>query len=346
MSLFSRQNYRDKIIAIATFVGGIYFFLFFIIPETYLQSMHIQQHHEDISLGFIAIGLLTFGLGIINLFMIHGGKILYLKKGWFQSLALIGGLVIMVIFACLNWQEDYQVQKNTEQLNMLYEFSNAIIADAAAGRKDVPEAAKRIQILKDELIKTLSLPEPELENNPFHTDEKNLLYANVLNDYKIKKEALFNTVKSFQPALEAMPAIAPALGEALSLKRDLHTKQAENTFSKKCYEFLFDGLFSSLGSAMFSLLGVYIAAAAYRAFRIKTWESSLMMAAALLVMLGQISYGTLLYSDMPAIRGWLLEIPNSAVARAITIGSSVAGLVLAFRMWFSIESDTFSVKKD
>ena len=102
----------------------------------------------------------------------------------------------------------------------------------------------------------------------------------------------------------------------------------------------------SLGSAMFSLLGAYIAAAAYRAFRIKTWESSLMMFAALVVMLGQISYGSLLYHDMPLVRGWLLEVPNSAVSRAITIGSTVAGFVLALRMWFSIESDSFSKKKD
>jgi hypothetical protein len=89
---------------------------------------------------------------------------------------------------------------------------------------------------------------------------------------------------------------------------------------------------------MFALLGVYIAAAAYRAFRIQSVESALMMTAALVVMLGQISFGKMLYSEMPAIRQWLLEVPNSAAFRAIRLGAGVAGLMLSIRMWLSIES--------
>jgi hypothetical protein len=106
----------------------------------------------------------------------------------------------------------------------------------------------------------------------------------------------------------------------------------------RLYEFLFNGLFNQLGSAMFALLGVYIAAAAYRAFRIRSLESALMMGAALIVMLGQISFGRVVYDDMPAIRQWLLEVPNSAAFRAIRLGAGVAGLMLAIRMWLSIES--------
>ena len=34
-----------------------------------------------------------------------------------------------------------------------------------------------------------------------------------------------------------------------------------------------------------------------------------------------------------------MEGPNSAANRAILIGAEIAGLVMAFRMWFSIESD-------
>jgi hypothetical protein len=112
--------------------------------------------------------------------------------------------------------------------------------------------------------------------------------------------------------------------------------------SQKVYDFLFDGLFNQLGSAMFALLGVYIAAAAYRAFRVRTVESGLMMIAAVIVMLGQISFGKEIYEQMPSIRQWLLEVPNSAAFRAIRLGAGVAGLMLAIRMWLSIESKSFS----
>jgi hypothetical protein len=45
---------------------------------------------------------------------------------------------------------------------------------------------------------------------------------------------------------------------------------------------------------------------------------------------------------MPSIRQWLLEVPNSAAFRAIRLGAGVAGLMLAIRMWLSIESKSFS----
>jgi hypothetical protein len=121
--------------------------------------------------------------------------------------------------------------------------------------------------------------------------------------------------------------------------------ESEHTLTQRSYNFLYDGLFNSLGSAMFALLGVYIAAAAYRAFRIRTLESALMMVAAVIVMLGQISFGKALYENLPAVRQWLLEVPSSAAFRAIRLGAAVAGLMLAIRMWLSIESRGFSGDK-
>ena len=70
-----------------------------------------------------------------------------------------------------------------------------------------------------------------------------------------------------------------------------------------------------------------------------------MMIAAILVMLGQISFYEYISDDLPAIRQWLLEVPNTAAFRAIKIRAMIAGLVMAFRMWFSIESESFSSRK-
>ena len=71
-----------------------------------------------------------------------------------------------------------------------------------------------------------------------------------------------------------------------------------------------------------------------------------MMSAALVVMIGQTPFATdVLWGVLPSWRGWLLEVPKSAAFRAIRIGAGIAGLILAFRMWFSIESEGFSEKK-
>jgi len=103
----------------------------------------------------------------------------------------------------------------------------------------------------------------------------------------------------------------------------------------------YHGFFVALGSAMFSLLGFYIAAAAYRAFRVSSVEALLMMGAAVIVMLGQIPFGVFISEDLPELRLWLLQIPSSGAFRAIKIGALIAGLGMAFRMWFSIESQSF-----
>jgi hypothetical protein len=134
-----------------------------------------------------------------------------------------------------------------------------------------------------------------------------------------------------------------------SLLRDVGVSQTETlslqfeqSTVRRLYNLLYNGLFVALGSAMFALLGFYIAAAAYRAFRVKTFESSLMMTAALLVMLGQIPFGLWIWDGFPELRQWLLEVPSSGAFRAIKFGAAIAGLAMAFRMLFSLEAKSFS----
>src|SRR4051812_41138520 len=119
-------NYRQRLVAILTFLGGVYFFIAFILPESALKTIGLFDIQDDISLGFVAIGLVTFGLGIINLLMIHGSKIAYLKKGWSNSLSLLVGLFLMLSFSVYDWVVDYRVQKRTQDLTRLVEFSRAI----------------------------------------------------------------------------------------------------------------------------------------------------------------------------------------------------------------------------
>ena len=342
-----QENYRKKIIKTFTFLGGIYFFLVFVIPESYLIKAGIKQEHENISLGFIAIGMVAIGLGIINLLMIHGSKVIFQKKGWSQSVALLLGLLIMVVFSILDWRADNAVLRETKDLHRLNEFSRAIIKDTESGREGVPEFPLRVEALMGEAQKVFSNYNSSLATNPYQNEPEHGNYIKLLAKHKEKFSQAPELLQNYKSenGIEGLSLLGAYFSEVLSIERDLLSKQISKTFTKQFFDFLFEGLFVALGSALFSLLGVYIAAAAYRAFRIKTWEASLMMFSALIVMLGQISFGTWIYAEMPALRSWIMEIPNGAASRAITIGASVAGLVLAFRMWFSIESDSFSKDK-
>jgi len=121
---------------------------------------------------------------------------------------------------------------------------------------------------------------------------------------------------------------------------------------KAVYEVLFNGLWSPLQSATFSLLAFYIASAAYRAFRVRTFEAGLMMATAFIVMLGQVPFGRWLTSGLPeawpsssfrleVLGEWVMGWLNTPAQRAISFGIAVGGLAMSLRIWLSLERGTF-----
>lgn len=118
------------------------------------------------------------------------------------------------------------------------------------------------------------------------------------------------------------------------------------------YNSLFRGLLINLDSTMFALLAFYIASAAYRAFRVRTLEAGLLMAAALLVMLGFVNFGVAMtswinpdsiwgYLRMERLSSWLLNWINMPGQRAVGIGVAIGGLAMAMRIWLSLERGAF-----
>jgi hypothetical protein len=118
------------------------------------------------------------------------------------------------------------------------------------------------------------------------------------------------------------------------------------------YEVLFNGLFMPLQAATFSLLAFYIASAAYRAFRIRTAEAGLMMAAAFIVMIGQVPIGAWVTSGLPttgalaffrleALGEWVMTWLNAPAQRGIVFGIAIGGLAMSLRIWLSLERGTF-----
>lgn len=119
---------------------------------------------------------------------------------------------------------------------------------------------------------------------------------------------------------------------------------------------LFYHVFAPINSTIFSLLAFYMASAAYRSFRIKSREAAVMMAIALIVMLGQIPIGQLMTSGLKGaesatpwysylrfevVREWFMSIWNSAAQRGILFGITIGGLALSVRIWLSLERGSF-----
>ncbi len=117
-------------------------------------------------------------------------------------------------------------------------------------------------------------------------------------------------------------------------------------------DLLFMRLQFPLGATMFGLLAAYLVSAAYRAFRIRTWEAGVLAVVAGLVIITQVpmaQFGLSLlapawsdggaYLDAQAthVRNWLLLTVNDAVQRAVGFGAFVGALAMALRLWLSLD---------
>lgn len=101
--------------------------------------------------------------------------------------------------------------------------------------------------------------------------------------------------------------------------------------------FLYQYFFVNPRATMYSILVFYISSAAYRAFRIKTFEASILLVAAVIMMLGQAPIGEVIWSQIPKMSAWILNYPNAAGMRGITIAATLGGVATALRIVLGIE---------
>ena len=94
---------------------------------------------------------------------------------------------------------------------------------------------------------------------------------------------------------------------------------------------------SPLASTMFALLAFFIASAAFRAFRARNVEATLLLVTALIMMIGRVSIGEFVWKGFPGFTEWLLDVPNLAAKRAVAIGVGLGAVSTALKIILGIE---------
>jgi hypothetical protein len=92
-----------------------------------------------------------------------------------------------------------------------------------------------------------------------------------------------------------------------------------------------------LQSTMFALLAFFIASAAFRAFRVRAFQASLLAVTAILVMIGRVPVGEKLWGSFPDLVEWIMNVPQLAGKRAIMIGAALGAISTALKVLVGLE---------
>lgn len=117
------------------------------------------------------------------------------------------------------------------------------------------------------------------------------------------------------------------------------------------FKWMEDRFFQPLQSTIFSLLAFFMASAAFRAFRARNTEATILLVAAGLVMAGRVPLLELLAVPFPPLQPaaaaasqglgrlteWIMDTPNGAAQSGIIIGAALGAASMAVRIILGIE---------
>jgi len=103
------------------------------------------------------------------------------------------------------------------------------------------------------------------------------------------------------------------------------------------FGWIYTHMMVALQGTMFSILAFFVASAAYRAFRARTPEATVLLAAAIIVMLGRVPLGELILPPVGFLSDWILNVLNASARRAILIGISVGVIATSLKIICGIE---------
>lgn len=107
---------------------------------------------------------------------------------------------------------------------------------------------------------------------------------------------------------------------------------------------LYNNIYVPLNSTTFALLAFFMASAAYKAFIARNVEATLMLVTGCIMMMARVSAGEIIWSGLPALGDWFLNVPNTAGMRAIQICVSIGSVATAIKILLGYDKTYMGIR--
>jgi hypothetical protein len=91
---------RRALVVLFTFLGGVYFFIAFFLPQHLIfgkVDFEWTRYNDQVSQVFQIIFYVAVGLGVINIMRVYGYLVVRRRKGWVNGLALIVAMIVTAV---------------------------------------------------------------------------------------------------------------------------------------------------------------------------------------------------------------------------------------------------------
>jgi hypothetical protein len=105
--------------------------------------------------------------------------------------------------------------------------------------------------------------------------------------------------------------------------------------SQSTVQWIFHNVQVPIQATLSALMAFFVLTAAYRLLRVRSRESTLMLIAALLVLVGQVTVGLL--PVMPDVRDWILDVLAMAGVRGVLLGVALGAILTGMRLLLGVE---------
>ncbi|HOP06817.1 MAG TPA: hypothetical protein PLF13_05940 [candidate division Zixibacteria bacterium] len=103
------------------------------------------------------------------------------------------------------------------------------------------------------------------------------------------------------------------------------------------FMWMFENVQTPMQSTVFALLAFFVASASYRGFRARSASATLLLIAALIMLLSRSAVGGWISSWLPDVADWIRNNAAMSARRAILIGIGLGSLTTALRVILGIE---------